>query len=69
VKHVEERPSWDCRACGKDWPCGPAREQLAAAMDRVQLAMTMWGYLERFSRDSGPGPPVDAFDRFIAWTR
>lgn len=75
VEHTPLRPSWECRACGQTWPCGPARESLTAeaAADglggRSSLAMLMWGYLEDYALDVGPGPLGEAFDRFIAWTR
>lgn len=74
-EHTPDRPSWDCRACGKDWPCHPAREHLKAeaaqdgAGGPTRLAMQMWTRLEEFSLDVGPEPPKAAFERFIAWTR
>ncbi|GAA2647655.1 hypothetical protein Adu01nite_10710 [Paractinoplanes durhamensis] len=37
--HIAERPSWDCRSCGKRWPCDPAREALRSEMGRTQLAI------------------------------
>ncbi len=70
MEHRPNRPSWDCGACGKDWPCDPAREELAAEYrDGVQLAMVAWDYLEAFCHDQPAGPVGEMFDRFIAWTR
>ena len=66
--HTAERPSWDCRVCGKPWPCDPAREVLIVEMDRVSLAIFMWVNLEEAVRDMPPGPASDLFDRFIRWT-
>lgn len=67
--HVAARPSWDCLACGKTWPCDPAREALASRFDRVQLAMYAWGQLEEAVGDLPAMPAAEAFDRFLAWTR
>jgi hypothetical protein len=66
--HTADRPSWDCRACGKPWPCDPARERLAEEMDRISLAMYMWTNLEEAVADLPPGPPSELFERFIRWT-
>ena len=67
--HRHERPTWECEACGKDWPCDPAREELAMEHDRTGLAILMWTYLEDYAMDSGTGSLAGAFERFIAWTR
>jgi hypothetical protein len=67
--HAAARPSWDCLACGKAWPCYPAREQLAGELDPVQLAMYLWGHLEEAAGDLPGMPASAAFDRFLAWTR
>jgi hypothetical protein len=70
LQHVAERPSWDCAACGKPWPCDPAREELARRTGGgTPLAIAGWSYLEDFVRDQGPGPLAEVFDRFIGWTR
>jgi hypothetical protein len=68
-EHVATRPSWDCRACGKPWPCDPARENLLAEMGRVNLSVYMWANLEEAIRDLPKGPPSEMFERFIRWTR
>lgn len=67
-EHVAHRPSWDCLACGKPWPCDPAREELRTEMDLVQLAIYMWANLEEAVGDM-PVSMGDMFDRFISWTR
>jgi len=68
-EHLAERPSWDCRACGKPWPCDPAREALVMEMDRVALAIYMWLNLEEAAQDIPRGPVSELFERFIRWTR
>jgi len=68
-EHVAERPSWDCRVCGKPWPCDAAREALILEMDRVALAIYMWINLEEAVLDRPLGPASELFERFIRWTR
>jgi hypothetical protein len=66
--HAPDRPSWDCLACARPWPCDPAREALKTEMDMVGLATHMWERLEEATRDLSPTPAVEAFERFIKWT-
>jgi hypothetical protein len=67
-EHVAERPSWDCRSCGKAWPCDPARERLISELDRVSLAIFMWIILEEAVGDLPREPASDLFERFVRWT-
>jgi hypothetical protein len=69
--HLPERPTWECKSCGDQWPCGPAREGLLGeyATDPVALAIRMWGHLEDYSMDAGAGPLQGAWNRFLSWTR
>ena len=69
AEHTADRPSWDCRCCGKPWPCDPAREQLVAELSPVRLAMYCWVNLEEAAGDLPDMPVAEAFDRFLAWTR
>jgi hypothetical protein len=60
---------WDCRACARPWPCGPARAVMCDEMDRVALSVYMWlnlGDAVLYLADSSAG---ELFERFIAWTR
>jgi hypothetical protein len=66
-EHVEERPSWACRTCGRPWPCEPAREELAA-LDPVALRIQMWTRLEVAAQDMPTGPASELFERFLRWT-
>ena len=68
IEHVAARPSWDCRACVKPWPCAPAREHLAGELDPVSLAVFMWLNLDEASAHLRNEPVSDLFDRFIRWT-
>lgn len=67
-EHTADRPSWDCRACDKPWPCDPAREALATEMDRVALAIFMWLNFEEAADHLTNSPAGELFERFIAWT-
>ncbi len=69
MEHVAKRPSWDCRACDKPWPCDPAREALMAEMDITALRMYLWINLEEAMGDLPATPVREVFERFLAWTR
>jgi len=67
--HIAERPSWDCRSCGRPWPCDSARQALRAEMTRTPLAIYMCGNLDEAVRDLPASLPSELFERFIGWTR
>ena len=67
--HQPCRPSWDCSACGKPWPCDPARETLAQRHDRQGLAVHLADWMIEAARDMPSTAPGELFDRFMAWTR
>ncbi|MEU4241208.1 hypothetical protein [Actinoplanes sp. NPDC026619] len=67
-QHVEERPSWDCRACGNPWPCPTARAELATTLAPTALRTNMWMRLEVAALDMPGGPAADLFERFLRWT-
>ncbi|GIF39034.1 hypothetical protein BC793_106243 [Actinoplanes xinjiangensis] len=66
--HTPHRPSWDCLVCHEPWPCDPARDELRADHDHVQVAVYMWQQLEDAVHDLPPAPAVVFFERFIKWT-
>ena len=68
VEHTAVRPSWDCRACRRPWPCATARDRLRAELTGTQLRIYAWTTLEEAVADlSGlPGPAL--FQRFMSWT-
>lgn len=68
AEHDPARPSWDCRACGRPWPCEPARVSLTRDRNRIDLAVLMWDHLEEAARDMPHTPAPDLFDRFLRWT-
>jgi hypothetical protein len=68
MEHIEARPSWDCRACGKPWPCDPTRDALAAELQPTSLRIHMWLRLEVAAEDLPETPAGEMFDRFLHWT-
>jgi hypothetical protein len=66
--HTPARPSWDCLACDRPWPCDPARETLRSELDLVQLAIYMWGQLDEAVTELPTCPPSELFERFLKWT-
>jgi hypothetical protein len=64
-----ERPSWDCRSCGKPWPCDPARERLVAERNQVPLAIYMWANMDEAIADLPVNPPSELLERFLRLTR
>ncbi|MDI6101610.1 hypothetical protein QLQ12_23600 [Actinoplanes sp. NEAU-A12] len=68
AEHTPDRPSWDCRSCGRPWPCDPARERLVREHGRVELAVLMWDQLEEAAREMPHTPASELFDRFLRWT-
>lgn len=71
VEHWYVRPGWTCdQGCGQ-WPCQPARVELAAAFpaDPVGLAVYMAGLLPHVAAEAGTLLAVDLHALFIAWTR
>ena len=71
-EHVPERPSWQCRTCGSEWPCTNARASLVAECITSRIPMLV--YLGMCQADatvdlSPGGLPPDLYDRFIEWAR
>jgi hypothetical protein len=67
AQHIEVRPSWDCIACEKPWPCDPAREALAAELQPTALRIHMWLRLEVAAGDLPTTPAGELFERFLGW--
>ena len=65
------RPSWDCSACGKPWPCDPARVALALEHrhDFVALSIYLWGCLSEAAEDGLGCTANELVDRFLTWLR
>ena len=69
--HQPARPSWDCEACEKPWPCDPAREQLVASMGHgTALTVYMYGFFQEANQQLPPPAPVnELYVRMLEWTR
>jgi hypothetical protein len=67
-EHRPSRPSWDCEVCGAPWPCGAAREQLAAEQSGTYLILRMQIEMIDAARDCPTLRPGELFFRFIGWT-
>jgi len=69
--HVPIRPSWQCVACGADWPCAPRRAELRAESPdgRVGLALFMARYFHEALDDHPTTPAGDVYARFVGWVR
>lgn len=73
--NVDHEPdsAWDCRGCGKDWPCDEVRDELWVKHRRnpARLAIHMCKLLEQAAPAlvAAGLHPDEMFDRFIAWTR
>lgn len=68
-EHLPGRPSWDCLACGKPWPCDPAREYLATTMPRTQLCLYAAARFGDALEDLPTAPVSELYDRFLSWIR
>ncbi len=69
TEHLADRPGWDCRSCGKTWPCDPAREHLMTELSPTWLRIHMWLRLEEAAADIPHLTPSELFERFLHWAR
>lgn len=75
TEHLPHRPTWDCLACERPWPCDPARERLISEFRRHRYSLTayMAGHYGSALNDmAGPSAadiPPDLHERFFSWTR
>lgn len=71
--HQGERPAWDCRACGQEWPCTVAKVELAEQYQRsphsllIYLGSCLIEAIDDCMASSG-GPPPELYARFISWS-
>jgi hypothetical protein len=67
VLHTAGRPHWDCLACGRPWPCDPAREAMAADQAPTPTTLFMSSLLVEAARDMPASTPQELYERFIGW--
>ena len=71
-KHIGDRPTWNCRACGDPWPCTGARGDLRIEFRRFPsvFKIYMMGQMADAAADLEPdnaGPYAALYDRFLSW--
>jgi hypothetical protein len=71
-RHLGERPTWTCRACGEPWPCYGARRELRVEFRWFPsvFKIYMMGQMATAAADLEPdaaGPSAAMYDRFLAW--
>jgi hypothetical protein len=71
-EHVGERPSWDCAACARPWPCANAKERLLSEFRGFPSVLTIYMSAQMCEAmldltAHGTDPPTDLYDRFLAW--
>lgn len=69
LRHLSKPGSWDCGACEQPWPCPAAKEQLAAEMPSLQLAMYAWLCFEWAADDLKALSVSQMYERFVGWVR
>jgi hypothetical protein len=69
--HQPDRPSWKCRRCGADWPCGPRRTELATefAGAATSLSLYLASYMVDAARELPELSTAQLYARFILWMR
>ncbi len=72
--HLRDRPSWDCLACGRPWPCAHAKAELLSEFQQHPSSLTIYmsSYMGEALNDltaHGEVPPPDLYERFLSWVR
>ncbi len=67
IEHTPHRPTWDCEACDKAWPCDPARERLIGTLTPTRIAIAMGVEMMGAARDMPTAPPAELYERFLGW--
>lgn len=74
AEHLRARPTWDCLACARPWPCAQVKEELLTEFRRHPSSLTIYmsAYMSEALNDltaHGESPPPDLYERFLAWIR
>ena len=69
IEHLPQRPAWDCRACGRLWPCPPAREHLAGELSPTYRLIYLAALYADAAEDLPGVPLVKLWRRFVGWAR
>jgi hypothetical protein len=65
--HEVSRPSWECAACGRPWPCDPAREAMMGSMSSVELNVYLAFCFGDAAEELPNDPLVELHRRFFSW--
>ncbi|MEV4630213.1 hypothetical protein AB0J90_28535 [Micromonospora sp. NPDC049523] len=76
LEHVFRVPLYDCRACGRPWPCLAAQAELTAQYTDMPLSLALYlascwvDLLTAFARlDTGQTPDARAtWERVVGWS-
>lgn len=74
AEHLCQRPVWDCRTCGRPWPCANAKSDLLAefykfpSVLQIYMSAQMHDALHDLTSHGEP-VPADLYQRFLSWTR
>ncbi|MEH1016455.1 flavin reductase [Micromonospora sp. CPCC 206060] len=66
--HSPNRPHWDCRACGLEWPCEQVKTDLVNALDPRPRAMYAASRFVEAIHDLSDVDPAAIFARIFFWT-
>ena len=67
-QHEPDQDTYDCRACGRPWPCRPAQLHMIATMSPTTLRINQWTILEQAVPVLVGITVKQAWDRFLGWT-
>ena len=70
TEHTADRPTWDCRVCGRPWPCAVAKVELSEHFASMGLGLFMascWYEAIESFRWGDAQVPADLYDRFLGW--
>jgi hypothetical protein len=75
IHHLPIRPSWECRACARPWPCAAAKGDLGAefvghpALLFYYMAAQMVAFVEDLSLRGEHPTPNSMYPRVVGWIR
>jgi hypothetical protein len=69
--HAPVRPTWNCAACGREWPCASARGRLLAEYDRAPTSLRLYLAVQfvEASQDLKWHGAGELYQRFLGWPR
>ncbi len=71
-EHIRVRPSWDCAACGRPWPCADAKRTLLREFGRFRSVLKVFMATQMYDAFDdlaarGALPPAHLHQRFLGW--